>query len=70
MTRDPRIGCLCACHRGLRVWGCPDPCCHERPPKKADQLLADALNHDWASCSLNPYDCGLVARLEEAVHVR
>lgn len=70
MPRDPRIGCLCACHQGRRAWGCPDPCDHERPPTKTDRLLRDVLDHDWASCSLNPYDCSLVARLEEAVHVR
>jgi hypothetical protein len=31
MMRDPRIGCLCPCHGGLRVWGCSDPCQHRAP---------------------------------------
>lgn len=68
MPKDPRTGCLCACHRGLRVWGCADPCDHERPTNQADQLLKDCLHHDWTSCSLNPIDCSVIARLEAAVH--
>lgn len=32
-TKDPhKIGCLCPCHRGLRVWRCDSPCKHEPAP--------------------------------------
>jgi hypothetical protein len=52
------IGCLCPCHRGLRVWYCSEPCSHQPAPVlvahmasifQAGSHLAMATVRDWAA---------------------